>query len=135
MRLKGTPLGATAAGGMLRTGSAALRNTFSATDPDSAALETAQSMRAPGYVASQVSGCSSDLFADSLNDATKHPNLCPIIQRARQAGGVAAVDLSPFVAEPHDRVNRSRDLRPVGDRESLAQDRFNFLSIDHLRAR
>ena len=63
--------------------------------------------------------------------AAEQADLSAGLQLASDISGISAFNLQPFVAEPHDCVGSGRDFRPVRALEALAQDRFNFLPVDH----
>ena len=72
-----------------------------------------------------------DLFRESRSEAPEQPNLRPANRLRWKAWDISAVDLQPFVPEPHDGVGGDRDLRPIRGRETFAKDRFNLLAINH----
>jgi len=66
-----------------------------------------------------------------MHGAAKHANFCAGLQLAGDASGVSAFNLKPLVSEPHDRVGSGRHFGPIRAFEALAQDRFNFLPVNH----
>jgi hypothetical protein len=67
-----------------------------------------------------------------MHGAAKHANFCAGLELAGDARGVSAFNLRPLVAEPHDRVGSGRHFGPIRAFEALAEDRFNFLPVNHL---